>query len=318
MKKFITKIIFLALPIIVLMFVADYYITQKTKNNHEGPGEIEVWNDIYNGNITADIAIYGSSRAWVHINSSILENYLATKVYNFGMDGHNFWLQYLRHQEYLEHNKPPKIIVLSVDVFSLKKRKDLFRSRQFIPFMFWNSAIEKFTSSYNGFGFEDYYFPLFRYYGSTSGASSLLKPASYIKPYRNKGYRGHELQWNHDLAKAKLSDENRYIAIDSSSVSLFEKFLIECKSKKIKTLFVYTPEYIEGQDFIKNRKEIFEIYMRFSEKYKIPFLDYSNDDLSHDKTFFYNASHLNKKGSDLFSKKLANDLKPLIQNRLLN
>ena len=147
------------------MFIADYFISNNHKKNHKYPGEIEVWNDIYAGNINSEIAIYGSSRAWVHIDPSILEDSLNLKAYNFGIDGHNFWLQYLRHKEYLKYNNAPKIILLSVDVFSLQKRKDLYELNQFLPFMLWNKNIIKFTSSYNGFTYKDYYFPLLRYKG---------------------------------------------------------------------------------------------------------------------------------------------------------
>ena len=33
----------------------------------------------------------------------------------------------------LKYNKQPKFIILSVDIFSLQKRKDLFESNQFLP-----------------------------------------------------------------------------------------------------------------------------------------------------------------------------------------
>ncbi|MBE2208298.1 MAG: hypothetical protein IAE84_11975, partial [Saprospiraceae bacterium] len=81
-----------------------YYLKQTKK----APGEFEVWNDIYNSNVNCDIAIYGSSRAWVHIDPKILSHILQLNVYNFGIDGHNFWLQYLRHIEFLKYNPKPK------------------------------------------------------------------------------------------------------------------------------------------------------------------------------------------------------------------
>jgi hypothetical protein len=300
------------------MFIADYYISEKAKNNHESPGEIEVWNDIYNGEINANVAIYGSSRAWVHINPTILEDSLNIKAYNFGMDGQNFWLQYLRNKEYLKYNKPPKVIIVSVDVFSLAKRKDLYQYNQFLPYMLWNNNIKKFTSSYNGFSFEDYYLPLFRYYGSMRGSGSVIKSSSNKNLYRNKGYKGMERKWNNDLAKAKLEQKRFSINIDSNTVSLFNQFLLECKSNEITVILVYTPEYIEGQNFVENRKEIIKIYNDFSNKYDLLFLDYSKDNLCTQKEYFYNASHLNKKGSEIFTSKLAHDLKARTHNTVYN
>lgn len=318
MKRFAFKFIYFLFPLVILMFIADYYISKKIKTSHENPGEIEVWNDIYNGEINANIAIYGSSRAWVHINPTILEDSLNTKAYNFGMDGQNFWLQYLRNIEYLKYNKPPKVIILSVDVFSLAKGKNLYQLNQFLPYMLWNNNIKRFTSSYNGFSFEDYYLPLIRYYGSLRGSNSVIKSFSNDSLYRNKGYRGMEKKWNNDFKKAKLNKKHISINIDLNTISLFNQFLLECKTNKITVILTYTPEYIEGQNYVKNRKEIIKIYNNFSNKYNLLFLDYSDDNLCLQKKYFYNALHLNKKGSEIFTSKLAHDLKSYTQKKSFN
>ncbi|MDD5185877.1 MAG: hypothetical protein PHS84_11510, partial [Paludibacter sp.] len=43
----------------------------------------------------------------------------------------------------------------------------------------------------------------------------------------------------------------------------------------------------------------------------VEFLDYSLDPVFNDKNYFYNASHLNKKGAEMFTLKLANKLKDM-------
>jgi hypothetical protein len=204
---------------------------------------------------------------------------------------------------------------MALDAFSLTKRKDLYELNQFLPYMLWNENIIEYTSSYEGFSFEDYYFPLFRYYGRMRGQNSVSEISSNKstkKTYRYRGYIGRDKKWNDDLAKAKLKMKQYSINIDSSAFDLFEQFLLECKSNNTAVILVYTPEHIEGQNFVKNRKEIFEMYHDFSEKYNLTFLDYSNDKMCQDKEFFYNASHLNKKGSEVFTRKLSYDIKTLI------
>ena len=74
-------------------------------------------------------------------------------------------------------------------------------------------------------------------------------------------------------------------------------------------VFVYTPEYIKGMDLIQNKKDIIALYTKLSIKYKIPFYDYSNDALSMNQSNFYNSLHLNKSGSEQFTRKLAAKLK---------
>ena len=119
-------------------------------------------------------------------------------------------------------------------------------------------------------------------------------------------------KWNQDFQAAKDS-LGKYVAkLDSNSILLLEKFILECKDLNIDLVFVYTPEYIDGQRFVKNRKEVLNIFKEFSITYNLKFLDYSHDSICLNKNLFYNASHLNKKGADVFSKKFASDLKKII------
>jgi hypothetical protein len=312
MKKLIIKIVLFLLPILIVAFPIDYYLSNYFKKSHIN-GDIEVWNDIYQGEINCDIAVYGSSRAWVHINPLIMEDTLKQSVYNFGIDGHNFWLQYLRHLEFKQYNHSPKMIILSVDEFSLQKRENLYNPDQFLPFMLWSKRIYEYTSSYKGYSVLDYYVPLIRYMGKWEimGASikSLFYDINNSQKIRNKGFKGQKSKWNDDFEKAKKKQSAYVAELDSASILLFNQFVRECKESCTELILVYTPEYIEGQNFISNRQEIIAIYKNTAKDYDLLFLDYSNDELCYHKRFFYNALHLNSEGADLFTKKLASDIK---------
>lgn len=297
-------------PIIVIMFVADYLFSNYLRESRFG--EYGVWNDIYNGKINADVVVYGSSRAMVHMDPQIIKDSTNLEAYNLGINGHNFWLQYFRHQELLQHNKSPKFIIHSVDIFTLVKREDLFNLEQFLPYMFYNREIEKWISSYRGYKKADFYFPLIRYYGHYKTLGSVLKSAFVENDNDSSRYLGFaamNLVWNDDLEKAKKKFSNFHVQIDPKSVELFDKYLKECNDNGIGVALVYTPEYIEGQEFVKNREEIMSYFRYFSAKYNIPFYDYSSDPMSFKKEFFYNASHLNSVGARLFTSKMIHDIK---------
>lgn len=312
MKKFLINILVFIIPLLFGMYVADALISEKLRYSHQPPGEFEVWSDIYNGNLKSDLAVYGSSRAWVHIDPKVLEDSLGLKTYNFGIDGHNFWLQYLRHLEYIEYNKKPKAIIVAVDIYSLQKRNDLFEYDQFLPYMLWNENIKLYTDSYNGFEFGDYYLPLVRYFGELRGPKAVLKfgyNENFQTPYRDKGFRGIDKKWNKDLEKAKIRMKKYVVKLHRPSIDLFNKFLEECQISDIEVILVYAPEYIEGQNFIANKSEVIKVFQDFRAKYNLIFLDYSDDAICNQRDLFYNASHLNKGGAELFSRKLAADLK---------
>jgi len=52
-------------------------------------------------------------------------------------------------------------------------------------------------------------------------------------------------------------------------------------------------------------------YRQMSVEYGISLLDYSSVAWAADSTFFYNANHINLRGSELFSADLAHDLDSL-------
>ena len=96
---------------------------------------------------------------------------------------------------------------------------------------------------------------------------------------------------------------------DKSTENLLHSFLQECRDLRIKVILVYSPEQIEGQNFVTNRSEIINTFNDLAKDFNIFFLDYSNDAMCKDKNLFYNSMHLNAKGAELFSKKLVTDLK---------
>jgi hypothetical protein len=175
--------------------------------------------------------------------------------------------------------------------------------------MLWNKDIKDATISYKGFSAIDYEIPLVRYYGKylaliAASSNLITNPITRIR-----GYQGREENWNSDFDNAKASMKSLEVTLDKPTIVLFENFLKECKSNNIKLIFVYTPEYIEGQKFVSNRAQIMGLYKKYSKQYQIPFYDFSNDSISYQKKYFYNASHLNKVGSQLFTRKFIETLK---------
>ncbi|WP_394773892.1 hypothetical protein [Flavobacterium sp.] len=312
MKKFIINLTLFVFSLSGLIYSLDLYISYNLKkSNSFAVGEYSTWNDVLEGKVNSDIVIYGSSRAWQHINPIMITNEFNLSTYNLGINGHNFWLQHLRHSLLLQNNIQPKLIIHALDMTTLVKRKDLHNLEQFLPYMLWNNEINKAIRSYNGFDLVDYTIPLTRYSKVSGGIKESLKmtKVSADKTWRIKGYRGEDIQWNSDFDKAKKKMKNYEIKLDNPSIVLFDEYLRECKSKNIYVILVYTPEYIEGQKFYKNKDKIISLYKSFGKKYNIPFYDYSNDEISYNKKNFYNAMHLNKLGSELFTQKLIDTLK---------
>jgi hypothetical protein len=311
MKAFIRKVILFLLPLVVIAFPLDLWLSHYLKQVLQYPGETEVMNDIYSGKIDSEIAIYGSSRAWRHFDPSIIKNITGKNAYNFGIDAHHFWAQYLRHLEYLKHNRKPDYILLSLDVFSLEIRNDYYGLNQLLPYMLWNKNIAAYTARYKDFSKPDYYLPLVRYIGKREAIKTawnifLGKPQE--PAIRNRGYAGADLSWNSDLEKAKADIKEKRIRYHQESVKLFLRFIQECKEMNIHLVLVCPPEYDEGQKLTVNRKEVIDYYKSIAAESNLLFLDYSDDEICRNRNYFYNSLHLNKTGAEIFTRQLLQDL----------
>jgi hypothetical protein len=309
MKIFLIKIFLFCLPLIITAFTLDNLISKQLFKSQNKT--YLVWNNLVKGKINSKILIYGSSRARAHVSSKILENTLKLSTYNLGIDGYCFDMQYCRHQLILKNNSKPKYIIQTLDYHTLGAIRNLYQYEQFCPYIH-NRIIRKTISNYNGFNWFDYHIPLVRYYGRTRElilATNILFNKDHDISNRYNGFYNIIKDWDGEFEKMKKKRESLSQKMDNGVRLLFENYLKSVEKQNIKVIFVYTPEYIEGQKFISNRAEIINIYKYFSKKYNIPFLDYSSDPICLQRTYFYNAEHLNLLGSNLFSKKLASDLK---------
>ena len=313
MKKFVRQIVVFIVPIIIVASIGDILFSHILRNDKVHiTGKYNVWNDIYCGNINADCLIYGSSRAYEHFDSYLIEKETGLSVYNLGMDAQNFYLQKLMHEEYIKFNKKPRYIIYSLDLGTLHRKNELIDKEQYYPFMFGNKNMQKYLSYYDGINVYDFYIPILRYIGSPKVlrdiAYDIFNPSIQNNPYRKKGYRGMDAEWNIESDKIRNKMQPYRLQIEKDDLNTFELFLRECSENKSKCIFVYSPHYIEGQQLVLNKDSILNIYHELSEKYNVPFFDYSKDSLSYNKKYFYNSSHLNIEASRLFTKILIEDL----------
>jgi hypothetical protein len=312
MKLFLQRIIIFLSVFLGLLLILEVFITQGLKKT--GYNEYKDWNLIFQSKINSNVLIQGDSRAWVQISPKIIDSVLHVQSYNLGIDGHNFKMQQARYQIYRKYNSKPKMIIQILGLNTLRQRKDLYNSQQFLPFI-WDKDIRNCIMEYEGFNFGDYYIPAFRYL--KSNLTEQVEIGFYeflnLKHYENtryKGFRSRTLAWDSTFAEFKKANPKGVkFEVSQSVTNLLDKFVAQCVENKIDIVLVYAPEYIESQSIILNRSQIIQTFASISKKYNVLYMDYSSDSICFYKKYFYNSQHLNSLGADLFSKKLATDLK---------
>lgn len=314
MKRLLRGVLIFLLPILIVLYPADYVITKGLeKTRYE---EFAEWNDVLNGGVDSDVVVMGGSRAFVHIAPQVLDSILKLRSYNLGMDGYLFPMQHARFKVYLESNRKPAYVLQSVSMSSLSRRNGLYNHEQFLPYLD-NQLIYDETKAYEGLNWFDYNIPLLRYrkqWGLISiGITEYLGLRHVSANEKYKGYVGRPWSWDGNFEKfVESSPEGITGKVDPEVLKDFEDYLKKCSEEGIKVILVYTPEFEGIQKYFVNREEVMDIYRELATKYNLEFLDYSDHPISGDKSFFYNSQHMNKVGAEKFSINLALDLQKIM------
>jgi|WetSurMetagenome_2_1015567.scaffolds.fasta_scaffold00486_20 hypothetical protein len=312
MKKILIKLAIFFLPVALLAYGLDLMISSTlVRSNDYADGELPVWNALYNGKVNADIIIFGASNALRGLDTEVFEKRTGASTYSLAVNGLNFRIQYLRFRLLLAHNKKPKLIINAVSAATFEKTPELYNPDQFLPFLLYNKSLENVLKEYSDFKKADYNIPLIRYFGKKEAFIHILQ--LLINPSSNRarrinGYMPNDQEWTSDLEKAKAVAPTREFVLDNSLVTLFNKYVAECKDQNIGLVFVNMPEYIEGQSYVANRDVMLAPIYKSSSENQISFFNYLKDSISCDKKYFFNTGHLNKYGAEVFTNRLIDDM----------
>lgn len=308
MRTFLLRSILFFGILFLLAWSADIWITRQFKKLDSSP--FGNWNDIYSSSIQSDILILGSSRAYVQFNPRILDSVLHVNSYNLGMNGRAVESQVIKYHTYRrKHNTKPKLILFEIYQGTLDTSNG-FDRLQFVPYlkdpMLWNDI-----RKVDEFSWADCFIPCWRYSHYKKDVADIIKGKSvYCDPKYTlyKGFCDFDKPWNG--SKLAKIDTLQYSRIPSA-INELKQFLKECQEDSIQVVFVIAPYYIGATRKIDDIDGMYNLFYSITEPYQVPIMDYTNNPLSCDTAYFYNNSHLNRKGATLFSLKLAHDLDSL-------
>lgn len=311
MKKFIINILLFSIAIFSIFSLLSFLVDRGLRKSEYG--NLKEWNEIFDKKISSDILVQGSSRAWVQFNTFILDSILNGNSYNMGMDGSPFDVQYLRYKACVNNNIQPKLILQNVDWDTMSKNATVYQKYQFLPYIndpdFEEQVLKEGLLSKS-----DIYIPFLKYSGQTKAIQIGLSEFFGVKHFvsaKHKGYAGADVSWDgSNFEKRKKQGKIRW-SINPQVEQLFKEFLSDCKKRNIKVVLVFSPAYHELSEMIVGRTDLLSYYEAMARDYNAGFVDFSTDSLSLDKNNFYNATHLNKRGSELFTLKLTNQLKTM-------
>jgi len=304
MKRFfINTGIFIAV-VLVLAIVADLLISSGLRRTERG--HFYTMNALMNQKMDADVVILGNSRASASYNPLILDTILGVNSRNLGVSAQPFGVSYLRWQLYHRNNKNPKLLIVNTDFRDLRSIEKGFEKEQYYPYM--HDTLVKPHLDLFGFTWAEKHIPMYRYRGDYKlmaiGLGELFHLHHDQKGDYYKGYSNVDAEWDGKNLDDLLSFGEIKGHCNPKVVKQLESLLQETSSEGIPVVFVYAPIYKRLKDNL-NEEKTRAAYRDLSQRYDIPMIDLSEMDFYADSSFFMNGHHLNRKGAELFSIKLA-------------
>ena len=304
MKKFLYKILLFTFLIILCAYGLDLFLSWRLRTNENRM--YAAWNQVYNDTTDYNLVINGSSRAWTQYSPLILDTTLGVNSFNLGIDGSAINRQIIKYWKYRDLHGVPSYLIQNIDLGTMDYTYG-YEREQFFPYFFYDRALIKDFDQYEKFSFMEKYCPCYRYLGYKEVFLEALfhDNTGHYFEYLTKGYLGRWDKWDgSQLAKLDKVE----CACDTNAIKIFENFLSEVTHEGTKVIFVYAPVYHEVRAKMINEQQMFYMYDSIAKKFDIQILDYNDIPMCYDTTYFYNGTHLNKVGAEMFSTKLAHDI----------
>ena len=290
------KAVLFLLVLVLLDVSAGYVFDYLYSNSKSGVAyqEDQVFNKTKDS-----ILIFGSSRAAFHYKPDVITKETGLSCYNAGREGMGIYFHYAALLATLDRYKP-KAVILDLDFRDVYDRGGNFGEAVF-------SDLAPFYGKINN-EFDNYICR--HWYDNIFYRSNLLKynkkifniiTANVMKNSDNfKGYRPLKGEWN---GKDKVLKNDTFI-IGPDLIKTIELFITKAKSKNIEVVLVISPT------FKKIKPDFFDIINNIAVKNKIQLLNYYSDkEFRNNKQLFSDSEHLNVKGAEVFSEKIASQIK---------
>lgn len=293
MKKFLIHSVVFAAILWVFAIIADIYVSNNLRHSKEH--KYAAWNGIYNDTTYYDLVINGSSRAWVQYDPHILDSILHLNTYNLGIDGSAINRQIIKYHKYCELHGQPKYLLQNIDIFTMARTFG-YEREQFFPYFFYDKDLLHKADKYEHFTLLEKYIPYYRYIGIDlhDWDAGLYK-----------GYCGQDKAWDGSMFSQM---DTVQVSSDSSMLRLFDDFLTEQAHLGTRVILVYSPIYHIVIDKCPDTGKMYTMYDSLAIKHHLSILNYIEMPLCYDTAYFYNATHLNRQGAEIFTTRLAQDL----------
>ncbi|MDY2943793.1 MAG: hypothetical protein SOT07_08900 [Paludibacteraceae bacterium] len=303
MKKFILRVTIVVVLILFIFYFFQYLIDNRAKNVMD-IFPYRTLNMVRKPHmIDADVVIFGNSRAQNHYNTAVMDSILRRNCFNLGLAGRSFdYIYNLVILPYFDNNKLPKLVIVEVCPQAFFAHWNPNYVTQYLPYIG-----EKYSRFYVNLCDEispvDRYLPT-KYFGLKQALTELsLDNTKHVAKHKDSaGF------CRVGTYKVNFPDTIYSIERDAQILQYFQQFVSICQDKDVKLLFVCSP--MHQKDFYEHcEMEKFWLLID-SIAPNVPTMDYSLM-FGSDTIYFFESTHLNKYGADIFSRQVSLDIDSL-------
>ncbi|MGL6130910.1 MAG: hypothetical protein ACRCZ9_04755, partial [Fusobacteriaceae bacterium] len=248
-----------------------------------------------------------------------------TNAYNLGVSGQGFFYDEAILKKYKSNLEPNGIVFIPVSIFSfykvykVRRASDEYNSQQYYSFLNFREIYRSnknqqklkqiFPLLYNGKSF----ISVIKYF-ITNIFKGNLSPLDFTRP-KILSLEDKIIEADRTLLLHLGIDDDIYNNMPEIAMSHFKNIIAICKENNLTPILVTTPQtYLYNERMGQNNYEE-RIYSKIRKvnklfENKLIYLDYSHDKrFENNLDLFYDDDHLNKKGAEIFTKIVLEDLK---------
>jgi len=245
-----------------------------------------------------DVLILGSSRAAHHYNPEILDRSLAMKCYNGGRDGQGM-IYYEAILDLALERHIPRLVILDVnnrDLDNDPEKKDNLSC--LLPYLSTSNSVDRFLLKKSSFELLKASMQTYRYNGQLFSIAQHTLFSKFSTP-DIAGYR----PLTGSMKTGSLPKKARAVQkeeMDAENIRSLENIILNCRKNNIRLFVFISPRYSldPTTTTVKKVREICKLR-------DIDFSDYTNKREFAHWQYFADASHLNDRGANLYSKTVA-------------
>ncbi|WP_139337824.1 hypothetical protein [Pontibacter indicus] len=274
-------------------------------------GQVATVGKIISHQQNPDVAIFGSSVAWVHFNPEIISNITGRSSYNFGLNGTPLTQYQGLLKEFIEYSDS-EVIVIAGTFSEFSGREAVAEIYRFTPYLDNYYLYEGLEQIDPNLLWKMKYVP---FYPLTTLDYNFFQYAVY--GYLGRIHHDDETEVNgfvpqHKIWRDSPRETSLKATISNKVVQQYKALVSLANARNKKVVLVLPPIYYEGVMKIENLQEIKEVFQSIAgtDNY---FLDYTSNEICLDKSLFYNNTHLNSTGADIFSEDFSNKLSIILK-----